>query len=84
MEEHLIALEVDLSVLEQGLIAGHLSLCLGQLHLEGTRVDFGQQIAVANNVAFLEGDLHQLAVNAALNCHSVERRHGTQAVEING
>ena len=58
LEEQLIALEVYLSIFEQGLIASHLSLCLSQLHLERTRVDFGQQSPAGDKIAFFEGDLH--------------------------
>jgi len=44
-----------------------MTLSLRELHLKRTRVDSGQQIAFAHELAFAERDVHQLAVHAAPN-----------------
>ena len=63
-EQRAVALEVDLRVLEQRLILGHLAARLRQLDLEGTRVDLGEQVAGLDELAFAKGDAHELAVDA--------------------
>jgi len=79
-----VPLHIEPGVLEERLVAHHLSLGLGQLHLEGPRVDLGQQLAALDELALPEQDLHQLAVDAALDGDGVERRDGAEAVEVDG
>ena len=65
LEQHAVALEVGLRVFQQRLVARHLAFGLRQLHLVGTRVDFGEQFALFDHLAFAEQHLR-----------SVRRRHG--------
>src|SRR5882672_7290807 len=44
--EQVVPLELDLSVLQLRLISLQLGLCLRELYLEGTAIDFRQQVAL--------------------------------------
>ncbi len=75
--------QVDFGIVEQSLIAGHGPLCLAQLHLEGPRIDFGQEFAFAYDLAFPEKDLRQLSVDAGLYRDGVHRRDRPETGQIN-
>ena len=70
--EHPVALQVEPGVLQQRLVPGHLSLGLGQLHLERPRVDPDQEISAPDNLPLLEEDLHQLTVHPGPDGDGVE------------
>ena len=53
-EQRPVALEVDLRVLEQRLVLGHLADGLRQLHLERPRIDLGEQVAGLDDLPFAE------------------------------
>ena len=51
-EQRTVALEVELRVLEQRLILGHLALRLRQLDLERAGIDLGKELARLDDLAF--------------------------------
>ena len=53
-------------------LAAWPSACV-ELHLERPRIDLGEQVALVDELAFLEGHVHQLAVDAAAHRDGVER-----------
>ncbi len=55
----LIAGEIDLRALQQRLVARQIAVGLGERGFIRPRVDFGEQIAFLDLVAFLENDLLQ-------------------------
>src|SRR5437899_3008257 len=55
-----------------------------RLELGGTRIDLREKIALVNELAFLEGNADQLAVNATADGDGVEGSDGAQAIEVNG
>ena len=59
-----VAGEVELGVGEVGLVLRFLGDGLVERGLERPRVDLGQKIALLDHLAFVEGDLHDLAVDA--------------------
>ena len=73
LEQRAIARDVDPRVLEQRLVARELPGGERQLHLERPGIDLGQEVARLHHLAFLEGDLHQLAVHAAPDDDGVQR-----------
>ena len=81
-EERAVALEVELRVPQQCLVLGHLPRGLRQLHLEGTWVDLGQQVAGLHDLPLLERDAHQLAVDARLDDDHVARRDRAECVDV--
>ena len=81
-EQRAIALDVDARVFEQRLVARQLSAGERELHLEGTRIDLGEEIALLHHLALLEGDLHQLAVDAAPDDDGVQRRHRAEREQV--
>ena len=84
LEQLLVALEVDLRVVEQRLVLRQRGLRRLELHLVRPRIDLGQHLARLDEVAFLKVDLHQLAVDARLDRHRVERGHVAEALQIDG
>ena len=58
-----VALQIDPGVSLQFGVACLLPLSLGQLHLEGTRVDDGEEVAAFHGLPLPEADLHKLAVH---------------------
>jgi hypothetical protein len=54
------------------------------LHLERTRVDFSEEIALPDELTFLESYIDKLAVNAAADGDGVESGYTPQTIEING
>src|SRR5262249_36316834 len=83
-EEQLEALEVDFCVFARSLILGKLSFCLFELDLKRTRIDFGEQFALLDELAFLESDIHELALNAIANRDSVQRSDCSEAIKEDG
>ena len=77
-----VALQVDPGVLQQGLVADHLPLGLGQLRLIGPGIDFRQEGSLLDNLALLVIDLHQLAVHPALHGDGMDRGDGAEPGEI--
>ena len=57
------------------------ALCLLQGHLERPRVDLREEIALLDDLAFLEPDLGQLAADLRLHRHRIERCHRAQLVQ---
>ena len=84
LDEHCETLEIEARVVQQSLVTRQLSLELGQLGLEWARVDFSQQVAGTNDLAFLIPDAHELPVDLSLDCHSVERGNRAEAGEVDG
>ena len=66
-----IALEVEPGVGERRLILGLLGLGLVEGGLERARVDLRQKVAGLDHLAFIEGDLDDLAVDAGADGHRV-------------
>ena len=81
LEQCAIAFEVDLRVGQLRLVARHLALGLGQLHLEGARIDLGQQFAGLDHLALFEQDAHQLSIDPAAHRHGSEWHGRAQAIE---
>src|SRR5205814_8891293 len=84
VDEHAVALEVELRVLQRGHVAGQLSFRLLQLRLKGAGVDLGEQLALAHELALAEVHFEQLAVRAAAHGDGVERGDGAQRAEGDG
>src|SRR5882762_9306298 len=82
--QKLKALVVHLHVAELRLILSQLPLGLLELNLEGARIDVDQVLALVDELAFLEIDLGDLAVDAAADGYRVEGGDGAKAVEIDG
>ena len=78
-----ITLDVDLGVLQLGLVLHQRALGLEQGVLVAARVDLGQQVAGLDHLPFLKGDLHQLAAYPAAHIDGVERRHRPQGLVVN-
>ena len=76
------ALQVEIGVGEIGLVLRLLGLGLVERRLERPRIDLDQQIALLDELAFLEGDLDDLAVDAGADQHGVEALHGAEAGQI--
>src|SRR5919109_3356387 len=73
--KRLVALQIELRVFEQRLVARHLTLCFGELHLERARVDFGEQISSFNDLAFLEAHAHELTLDTGFDGNSIKRSY---------
>ncbi len=82
--QKLKALVVHLHVAELRLILSQLPLGLLELNLEGARIDVDQVLALVDELAFLEVDLGDLAIDAAADGYRVEGGDGAKAVEIDG
>ena len=76
------ALQVEIGVGEIGLVLRLLGLGLVERGLERPRIDLDQRIALLDELAFLEGDLVDLAVDAGANQDGVEALHGAEAGQI--
>src|SRR5260370_38846821 len=51
--------------------------------MERTRIDLREKISLVNELAFLEGNANQLAINAAADGDGVEGSDGAEAIEVN-
>jgi len=70
--ESRVSLEIDLNVVELGLVFGELAFGLFQHDLVGARVDFNERIAFVDELALGEVHFDDLAVDAAADSHGVE------------
>ena len=82
LKEHSIARQGDFRVGERRLVFRQRSHRLAQRCLVGMRIDFDQQVALMHRLAFLEGDVHDLAVHPGLYCDGVESSHSADRVQI--
>ena len=74
-DQLLIADQIDARVLQRGLVPDQLPFGLGQCRLIRSVVDFHQQIALVNGVAFTIANAHQLPVDAGSNRNSSQGRN---------
>ena len=58
---------------------GELALRKINRRLEGPRIDLDEKVAFVDKLAFLEADLHQLAIDLRLNRNGGERRNSSEA-----
>jgi hypothetical protein len=82
LDQHAVAVDVDLRVFEQRPVTRHLSLGLRQLHLERPGIDLGDQIARPDDVALAEPDRHELSIDAAPHRHGRERRDRADPIHV--
>jgi hypothetical protein len=61
-----------------------LSLGLLKLDLKRARIDLREKISLVDELAFLEKDSGELAINAASNGNRVEGGNRPKSIEING
>ena len=66
---------VALGLLELGLVLADLRFDLGELRLQGAGIELEQQVAFLDQRAFLDIDLHDLAVEARLELDRGNRLH---------
>ena len=78
----LIARQIAPGIGQRGLIFCQLPLSLGQLNLERPGIDFRQQIAGFDLLAFGKVDRHQLAIDPAGDGHGIGGGGGAQAGKI--
>ena len=76
-----IAGEVELGVGEIGLVLRLLGVGLVERRLKRSRVDLGEKVALLDHLAFVEGDLHDLAVDARADENGVEGLDLTDALQ---
>jgi hypothetical protein len=69
-----VAGEVDLRVVEMGLVAGKIGLGLVELRLVRARIELGQQLAFIDGLAVLEVDADNRLCHHAANRRRVQRR----------
>ena len=81
LEKRVVALEVEAGVLDERPVACQLPLGLLQLHLEGPRIDLGEELALLHELAFFEEHAHQLAVDTRLHRHRAQRRYRAESVD---
>src|SRR5207237_5670007 len=67
-----VALQVEIGIGQIGLILGFLGLGLSERRLEWARIDLGRQVALVDQLPFLEGDLVDLAIDERPHHHRVE------------
>ena len=75
-----IAIQVDVRIIQQRLIANRFAFGLIDDGLVGPRVDLDQRFALLHQVAFFEMDAHQLPVDAALDGDRVDGSHAPSPV----
>ena len=79
-----VALQIHFRVFQQRLVFGQLGLGLFERHLVGARVDLGEEIALVDQLAFLETDFHQIAVDLGFYRNRRERGDGAELVNVTG
>src|SRR5437867_7415951 len=84
LQQQLITLLFHLCRLKLRLVASQLSFGLGELNLERTFVDFGEQIALLNKLTFTKCDMLELAVHAAPDDDGVVGCGRPESTQING
>ena len=77
-------LEIELGVLQIGLVLRLLGQRLVERRLIGPRIDLHQEIALLHHLALLEGDLDDLAVDAAADGDGVEWLHRPEPIQVDG
>ena len=82
-KQNFVALEVGARIREQRLVAHHHALDLRQCRLVRARVDFRQQFAFLDRLAFAKQHAHQLTVDAASHGHGPQRSDGAEPVKVN-
>ena len=71
--------EIGLGLFEKSGVMGELALRKIKRRLEGPGIDLHEKVALVDELAFLEADLHQLAIDLRLNRNGGERRHSSEA-----
>src|SRR5713101_2799121 len=84
LEEKLETFVINLGVLALRLVFGELAFSLFKLHLERARVDLRQKIALVDELAFFEGNVDELPIDAAVYCNGIEGGYGAKTIEVNG
>ena len=84
LEQALEPLEIETRVRERRLILPALALGLGELDLEGPRVDLREEIAAMHELSLPEGDAEELAVDAAVDGDGVRGRDRSEPRESDG
>ena len=79
--QHYKTLQVRLRLIEQPLIMGELPLRKIERRLKGPRIDLREKVAFVDELAFLEADVHQLAIDLRLNRNGGERRDRSEACQ---
>jgi hypothetical protein len=80
--QFLVPLELALRVDQACAVARHLAFGLGELDLEGARIDLREQIAFLDHLPFLEEHVHQLAIDPGVHGDGLERRDRADLGEI--
>ena len=76
--------EIEPGVLQVGLVLRLLGERLIERRLIGPRIDFHEGIALIHHSALLEGDLDDLAVDAAAHGDGAERLHCPEPIQVDG
>ncbi len=79
--ERLVAREIHARLIKQTLVARELPFGLLQRGLVGPRIDLREEVALLDELAFLEADIGQLAIDLRPHRHGRERRHRAERVE---
>ncbi|MNN26774.1 hypothetical protein D3C81_1402910 [compost metagenome] len=82
--QQLVALEVDLGHLQLRLAFAQLRPGLVQAGADRSVVDGGQQVAFAHQLAFLDQDPGEDAVDLRSDHHAVQRQHRADAGDVAG
>ena len=82
-ERDLVALEVDSGLGQNGLIVLQGALGLLQRGFVGAGIDVDERLPLADDLAFAVVHRHDLAGDLAVDGDRVDRRDGTQSVDIN-
>ena len=69
--EQFVAFEIDPGILQHGLVFGHLALGLGELHLKRPRINFREQVTLADDLSFLKRHFDQLPIDPGADRHGV-------------
>ena len=80
-EQGRVALVVELGLIQHALIMRQLAFILGLQRLIGPRVDLRQEIALLDDLTFLEADRQQLSGDLRLHGDRRQRRHRAEARE---
>src|SRR5437899_13002423 len=84
LQQQLITLLFHLCRLKLRLVASQLSFGLGELNLERTFVDFGEQFPLLNKLTFTKFDILDLAVHAASHEDGVVGCGRSRSTQVNG
>ena len=78
MSEGLIADQIHARLIEQSLVMDELPFELGFGQLKRARIDLRQKIALLDDLAFLEADFDELAIDLGPDRHGCDGRHGAE------